>query len=80
MKHCHENNQCCNLSWKARDRAQSFVLTFTLQLNILTGTCLLVSCSNAFKIYCGLYTVKAKNATKNIYQRTLLVFITIFSY
>ena len=50
------------------DRAQSSVVTFTLslQLNILTGTFLSVSWSNTFKIYCGLCTVKAKNAIKNI--------------
>ena len=46
--------------------AQSFVLMFTLQFNIVTGMFLLVSCSNTFKIYYGLYTVKAKNVNKNI--------------
>ena len=51
---------------KGRDRAQSFALIFTLQLNILTGTFLLFSCSNTFKNYCGLCTVKAKNANKII--------------
>ena len=48
MKPCHVQSWqqwCCNLGWKGRDRAQSFVLTFTLQLNILTGTFLLVSSS-----------------------------------
>ena len=34
---------------RGRDRAQSFVLTFRLQLNILTGTFLLVSSSNTFQ-------------------------------
>ena len=41
---------CCNLCWKGRDPAQSFVLTFTPQLNILTKTFRLVSCSNTFQI------------------------------
>ena len=40
---------CCNLCWKGRDPAQSFVLTFTPQLNILTKTFRLVSCSNTFQ-------------------------------
>ena len=41
---------CCNLCWKGRDPSQSFVLMFTLQLNILTKTFRLVSCSNTFQI------------------------------
>ena len=40
---------CCNLCWKGRDPAQSFVLRFTPQLNILPGTFLLVSCPNTFQ-------------------------------
>ena len=31
----------------------------------LAGTFLLVNCSNSFKLYCGLCTVKAKNVNKN---------------
>ena len=38
----------------------------TLQVNILTVTFLLVSSPTHFKIYCGLCTVKAKNANKNV--------------
>ena len=50
MKPCHENNGAAiNLCWKSRDRAQSFVLMFTLQLNILAGTLRLVSCSDTFQ-------------------------------
>ena len=41
---------CYNLCWKGRDPAQSFVLTFTPQLNILAKTFRLVSCSNTFQI------------------------------
>ena len=40
----------CNSCWKGRDPAQSFVLTFTPQLNILTKTFRLVSCSNTCQI------------------------------
>ena len=36
MKPFHGNKWCCNLCWKGRDPAQSFVLKFILQLNILT--------------------------------------------
>ena len=39
---------CCNFCWKGRDRVQSFVLMFTLQLNIFRATFLLVSYSNTF--------------------------------
>ena len=50
---CHENNGAASYVRRAAtqsdDRAQSFVLTFALQLNILTGTFLLVSCSNTFQ-------------------------------
>ena len=42
MKPCHENNGAAIYVERSRDRALSLVLTFTLQLNILTGT--LVSC------------------------------------
>ena len=50
MKPCHEiNGAAHNLCWKGHDRAQSFVLTFTLQLNILTKTFRLVSCSDIFQ-------------------------------
>ena len=58
---------CCNLCWKGRDRAQSFVLMFTgttveyLNRNVSIGQLLYT-----FKIYCGVCTVKAKNADKNI--------------
>ena len=31
MKPCHETIWCCYLCWKGRNRAQSFVLMFTLQ-------------------------------------------------
>ena len=59
---------CLDLRWKAgHDRAQSFVLTLTLQSNILTETFLLVSCSPThLKIYCGLCKVKVNNANKSI--------------
>ena len=50
MKPCHENNGAAVLCWMGRDRAQSFVLTLTPQLNILTKTFRLVSCSNTFQI------------------------------
>ena len=51
MKPCHENNGAAvRLCWKGRDTAQSFVLTFTPQLNILTKTFPLVRCSNTFQI------------------------------
>ena len=59
----------CNLCWKGRDRAQSFVLMFALQLNILTGTFLLVSCSNIFQNLFWICTVKGKNANKNITKK-----------
>ena len=50
MKLCHENNGAANyVMWKGHDPAQSFVLMFTLQLNILTRTLLLVSCSNTLQ-------------------------------
>ena len=49
MKPCHENNGPA-LCWKGRDPAQSFVLTFTPQLKILTKTFRLVSCSNTVQI------------------------------
>ena len=49
-KPCHGNNGAATVSWKGRDPAQSFVLTFTPQLNILTKTFRLVSCSNTFQI------------------------------
>ena len=80
MKPCHKNNDAAIWGWKGRDRAQSFVLMFTLQLNILTGRILLISCSNTFKTYCCLCTVKAKNANKNIQERSLSGFITIAFY
>ena len=43
---------CCNLCWKGHDPAQSFVLTFTPQLNMLKKkkTFRLLSCSNTFQI------------------------------
>ena len=51
MKPCHENNGAAvRLCWKGRDPAQSFVLTFTTQSNILTKAFRLVSCSNTFQI------------------------------
>ena len=50
MKSCHENNGAGNSCWKGRDPAQSFVLTFTPQLNILAKTFRLVSCFNTFQI------------------------------
>ena len=38
MKPCHENNgAACNLCWKGCDPAQSFVLTYTPQLNVSIG-------------------------------------------
>ena len=40
---------CCNLCWKGRACAQSLVLMFTLQLNILSGTFLLVSYCNTLQ-------------------------------
>ena len=40
---------CWYLCWKGRDHAQFFVLISILQLNILTGTFLLDSCSNTFQ-------------------------------
>ena len=48
MKPCHDNYGAAISV--GSDPAQSFVLTFTSQLNILTGTFRLVSCSNTFQI------------------------------
>ena len=51
MKPCHENNgPAVYVGLGPRDPAQFFVLTFTPQLNILTKTFRLVSCSNTFQI------------------------------
>ena len=79
MKPCYANNGAAigYLCWKSCDRAQCFVLMFTLPFNIVTGKFLLVSCSNTFEMYCGLYTVKTKNANKNIKRKLLSGFITI---
>ena len=55
MKPCHDNNINGAAIYVGRaptNRAQSFVLTFTVQLNILIGTFLLVSCSNRFQNLC----------------------------
>ena len=49
-------------------------------IHVRRGTFLLICCSNNFKIYSGLCTVKAKNANKNILQRRLLGFIAIAFY
>ena len=65
MKPCHDNNGAAIYAERAAI-VHFFVLMFTLQLNILTGTLLLVSCLNTFKIYCDLCTVKAKNVNKSI--------------
>ena len=41
---------CCNLCWKSRDRPRHFFFSsFTQQLNISTGTFLLVSCFSTFQ-------------------------------
>ena len=68
---------CCNLCWKGRDRAQSFVLKFTLQLNILTGTFLLASRSKTFQTLLLFVQGQGQNANKNIQQRSFSGFITI---
>ena len=49
MKPCHDNNGAAIYVGIGLDRAQSFVLTFILQLNILTRTFLLVSRSKTFQ-------------------------------
>ena len=64
MKPCHDNNSAVIYVGRAAT-VHVFVLMFTLQLN-MSGTLLLVSYSNSFKIYCDLSTVKAKNTNKMI--------------
>ena len=61
--HYKEKFECSFHSWKYCSRVTWIDCNVH---NILRGTFLLVSCSNSFKIYCGLWTVKAKNANKNI--------------
>ena len=67
MKPCHDNNGTAILL-EGR-LAQSFVLMFSLQLNILvTGMFLLVSCSNTFQnlnVVCA-WTRPMFSAIKNI--------------
>ena len=48
MKPCHGNNDASIYVGRAATVHNRF-LKFTLQLNILTGTFLLVSCSNSFQ-------------------------------
>ena len=55
---------CCNLCWKGHNCAQSFVLSFSLQLNILTGTFLLISCSNTFQTVLWFVHGQGQNITK----------------
>ena len=50
MKPRYKNNGAAICAGKGRDPALPFVLTFTPQLNILTKTFRLVSCSNTFQI------------------------------
>ena len=69
MKPCHENNDAAIYAGRAATARNGFILMFTVQLNTLTGTWELVSCSNTFKIYCGLCTFKATNANKNITKK-----------
>ena len=58
-----------------RDRAESFILSFTLQLNISTGMFPLVSFSNERLL--RLFTVFASR--KNIEQQVELIKITLLS-
>ena len=64
-----------DLCWKVHDRAHSLR---SLWLNYVTETFLLVSCSGTTHTNCVLCTVKAKKANKNMEQRTLFGFITIY--
>ena len=65
MKPCHKNNDVAIWGWKGRDHAQSFVLMFTLQLNI-------------FNRNVSIGQFKAKNANKKVCQAS--DFITIAFY
>ena len=65
-KHQRTKQRCQDLGWKVHDRAKSFVLRYTLCMNYVTNTFLLVSSK-----------AKAKKANKNLQQRTLSGFITI---
>ena len=66
MKLCHENNGGAVYVGRGRDPAQSFVLTLTPQLNILTKHFDWSVAPTHSKFYCCLCRVKAKNANKNI--------------
>jgi len=76
-----EGNGCQYLCWKVHDRAQSFILHFTMH-ELRNQNFLLVSSSVKKKeLLCLLLCiVKAKKENKNIQQRTLSDFITIPLY
>ena len=65
MKPYHENNGAAIYVGSAATRAQSFVLMFTLELNILTGTFLLASCSNTFQTLLWFVHSQGQNRKKN---------------
>ena len=66
MKPCHKSDDAVVYVRRAATVHNPFLMV-TLQLNISTGTFLLVINAPAhFKIYCALCTVKAKNANKTI--------------
>ena len=64
MKPCYENNCTAIYVGRALTVHNPF-FNVILQLNILTGTFLLVVAPTSFKIYCDLRRVKTKNAKQN---------------
>ena len=69
MKPCNENNGAVIYVGRGCDRAQSFVLMFILQLDILTGTFYWSVAPTHFKLYCGWCTVKAEMLTKTYIKK-----------
>ena len=75
MKLCDENNDTA-ICLKGYERAQSFVLLFTLQLNILTGTFLLLRHISKSIVVCAW----SRTQMLTIEQRILSGVITIAFY
>ena len=78
-KHQRSKQRCQDLGWKVHNRAKSFVLrSYTMHefrnQHVSIGS---IQPQYGVNSYCVFCTVKAKNANKNLKQRTLSGFMTI---
>ena len=64
-KHQRKKQRCQDLCWKVHDSAQSFVLRSYNMHELRDGLAPQYGVNN----YCVLYTVKAKNANKNLHKK-----------